>query len=41
MSEPPARPRRPYARDQISVDPGDAIVIETPTGGGWGRSEES
>ena len=27
--------------DQISVDPGDAIVIETPTGGGWGRSEES
>ncbi|HVI28436.1 hydantoinase B/oxoprolinase family protein [Hansschlegelia sp.] len=29
------------ACDQIRVDPGDAIVIETPTGGGWGRSEES
>ena len=27
--------------DQISVDPGDAIVIETPTGGGWGRAEEA
>jgi 5-oxoprolinase (ATP-hydrolysing) len=26
--------------DQILVDPGDAIVIETPTGGGWGRPEE-
>lgn len=25
--------------DQIKVDPGDAIVIETPTGGGWGRPE--
>ncbi|WP_245479538.1 hydantoinase B/oxoprolinase family protein, partial [Hansschlegelia zhihuaiae] len=25
---------------QISVDAGDAIVIETPTGGGWGRAEE-
>jgi 5-oxoprolinase (ATP-hydrolysing) len=25
--------------DQIRVDPGDAIVIETPTGGGWGRAE--
>ncbi|MFC3691875.1 hydantoinase B/oxoprolinase family protein [Chenggangzhangella methanolivorans] len=27
------------ACDQIKVDPGDAIVIETPTGGGWGRAE--
>jgi 5-oxoprolinase (ATP-hydrolysing) len=26
--------------DQILVDPDDAIVIETPTGGGWGRPEE-
>ena len=26
--------------DQITVDPGDAIVIETPTGGGWGRPLE-
>ena len=25
------------ACDQIKVDPGDAIVIVTPTGGGWGR----
>ncbi|MDR4308082.1 hydantoinase B/oxoprolinase family protein, partial [Chelatococcus sambhunathii] len=27
--------------DQISVDAGDAVVIETPTGGGWGRPEET
>ncbi|PZQ15859.1 MAG: 5-oxoprolinase [Ancylobacter novellus] len=26
--------------DQIKVDPGDAIVIETPTGGGWGPRPE-
>ncbi|GLK77121.1 5-oxoprolinase [Methylopila jiangsuensis] len=28
------------ACDQIKLDPGDAVVIETPTGGGWGRPEE-